>query len=272
MDDTGAAMARPTLNAPARRDDAPAASAGPATPAAASPIDAVARAVLALCRLALTLSAADVLRRLSLVGGAADWHLVASPADVAGTWLGLFAPKLAVWAQVDAGSLPVLGMCAVNDPATVAALAHERPWEAHAASLAALREALTAARAEGRMQVRVTLLRPESAPEDAPPTLAIVVSAERLGILLDALEALGDPPRPVWCYLRRGDEDARDGVTVLVLDGGAWLAEIDEDPGRSPLVGRAAAPWPLRLDRVVSTIDPRHVGGWLVPALALEAR
>ncbi len=265
MDDTGRAMARPLL--PSRFADG-----GPdsATSMTASAPDAAAaafaRAVEALLLLALTIPAAASLRRLALATRSADWHLVASPEHVAGTWLGVLAPRIAVWAQVSAAALPPLAMAAVNDARAVAALAHERPWDVHATTLAALRGALTEAQAAGRMQVRVTLARPVD--DDGAPTLTVTLSAASLGEVLDAVEPIGDPPRPVWAYAREDDDEQR----LLVLDGAGWLAEIDEDDRRPPVVGRAASPWPLRLERVVSTLDARHVGGVLVPALALEAR
>lgn len=256
MDESGAAMERPT-HLPS--------AAGPASPADATP-DQVATALLALYRLALTLSAAAVLRRLSLAARSGDWHLVSSPEQVAGVWLGLLVPHVALWAQLSPLSLPSLGMCAVNDPAVVAGLAHDRPWEAHATTLRALREALAGARDERRLQVRVTLARPVGAGDEVPPSRAITVAAVWLGHVLDALEALGDPPRPVWAYLREDDDEHR----LLVLDGGAWLAELDEDGPPPLLTGRAAAPWPLALEEVVSTIDARSVGGCRVSFVSLE--
>lgn len=264
MEDTGRAMERPT--------PLPQLAAGPSTPAPTPrpwTHDEALAWLTAFARLLAMLGATAALRRLALTTRSADWHLVASPEHVAGTWLGVLAPRVAVWAEISAVALPSLGMVALNDPAALASLAHERPWEAHATTLKELREALDTARAEGRMQVRVTLARPAD-DEGAPPTLAITLSVLCLAHALAALETVGDPPRPVWAYLRE-DED-EDETRVLVLDGAAWLAELDEDDQRPLLVGRVAAPWALRLDRVVSTIDPRHVGGRLVPQLAMEAR
>lgn len=262
MSNDGSATPRPTLSTRRRDDDAPAAPSA-ATPAApADDAAALARAVEALLLLAVTLPAYAVLRRLARAP--ADWHLVSDAAEVCGTWLGVGIPHATVWAPVDASRLPSLGMVAINAPEALAELAHDRPWEAHAVTLRALAAAARAASEARRGEVRVTLGGPDGA-------RAITLSTALLCHVVEALEALGEPRRPVWAYLLDDDGDDGGGRRRLVLDGAGWLALLDDGHTRPLLTGRAAVPWHLELREVVSTIDPAHVGGRRVPLLSLEA-
>lgn len=260
MEDTGFAITPTTRpKGAARRDDEGPAPTSSTTASSATDADAFARAVEALLYLAVSLPAAAVLRRLARVAPT-DWHLVADAREVCGAWLGAALPHATVWAQVDPTTLPALGMVALNEGAAVAQLAHDRPWEAHATDVGALEAAARAARAGGHAEVRVCLDGP-----DGPRGLT--VSAELLGHVAEALAALGAPPRSVWAYLLDDDE----GDRALVLDGGAWLAVVGGGHARPLVTGRAAAPWPLALAEVVSTIDARSVGGRRVPLLSKGA-
>ena len=255
MEDSGFAIT-PTTR---RRDDEGPAASSSTTASNATDADAFARAVEALLYLAVSLPAAAVLRRLARVAPT-DWHLVADAREVCGTWLGAALPHATVWAQVDAATLPALGMVALNEGPAVAQLAHDRPWEAHATDVGALEAAARAARAGGHAEVRVSLAGPDGA-------RGLTVSAELLGHVAEAVAALGAPPRSVWAYLLDDDDD---GDRALVLDGGAWLAVVGGGHARPLVTGRAAAPWPLALTEVVSTIDARSVGGRRVPLLSME--
>lgn len=258
MDDTGRAMARPLL--PSRlTDGGPDPATSTTGPAPADDAAAVARAVEALLLLAVSLPAYAVLRRAAR--GPADWHLVSDAREVGGAWLGVAIPHAHLWAQVDPSRLPSLGMVALNDDAALAELAHDRPWEAHAVTLGALSAAVRHAAGARRGEVRVSLRGPDGA-------RAIDVSVALLGHVVEALEALGEPRRPVWAYLL--DDDGDDGRRRLVLDGGSWLAFVDDGHTRPLLTGRAAEPWPLALAEVVSTIDAGSVGGRSVPLLSME--
>ena len=260
MDDTGRAMARPLL--PSRlTDGGPDPATSTTGPAPADDAAAFARAVEALLLLAVSLPAYAVLRRAAR--GPADWHLVSDAREVGGAWLGISIPHAHVWAQVDPSRLPSLGMVALNDDAALAELAHDRPWEAHAVALGALSAAVRRAVEARRGEVRVSLCGPDGAQ-------AIDVSVALLGHVVEALEALGEPPRPVWAYLLDDEGDEGGGRRRLVLDGGSWLALVDDGHTRPLLTGRAAEPWPLALAEVVSTSDARSVGGRGVPLLSME--
>lgn len=250
MEDTGRAMERPAP-LPAQLLIAH----------AEPPSPFVAWALLTqLLRLVALIDAAAVLQRVAAALRCSDWYLVSSAEHVAGAWLGLVADGATVWVQVDPTRLPsLLEDVALNDPKTVAWLSHERPWEAHATTLGAL-----CAAAEGAWATRHVLLRVELASPDADGAApeAVMVPTLRLAGVLEPLQALGEPARPVWCYVRPGD----DGAPLLVLDGATWLVELDaHERGTLPPDPEPAV---HTLSTVVSTIDPRHVGGRTVPLLS----